>query len=200
MRTVPAVSRMQSLILAVLFAGIVLPTAVNGKPAGDSEFPFDSAVTVLSQTLAHADRIEIFEGLAKDPAVAARQKQANSCRQIADQWFYTGPDELRMRHVMKLQRLVDGGAFERHREGKMCGFHADYALAAAFSKFTIYVLFCFGCHEGKLIREANPFAADLRTPDFQLTMDISDKSFEEVRSLLTGYHNPGRGGGPAGGG
>ena len=184
---------------ALLFLALTLGVGATPAPTEETEFPVERAVMVLSQTLANAEQIEIYEGLPQDPAVAAKLKQTNSCRQISGQWFYSIPDDLRMKHASKLQRLVMTGLFQRRREGKKCEFHADYAIAVAFPKVTIYVLFCFGCHEAMLIREANPFAADLNVPDFHVTMDISDKTFEELRSLLTGYHNPEREGVGSGG-
>lgn len=186
--------------LVLLFLGLTFRLANAAMPPGDTEFPFERAVLVLSQTLANAPSIEIYEGLAKDPAVASSQRQKNSVRQITDQWFYSVPDEIRMKHAMKLQRLVGSGLIQPWREAKFCGgFHADYAIAVTFPKVTMYMLFCFSCHEARLVREANPFAAELSAPDFRVTMDISDKSFEELRSLLVGYHNSERdGGGPGG--
>ena len=39
----------------------------------------------------------------------------------------------------------------------------------------------------KIVRKSEPFTADLRAPDFQLTTDLNDKSFAALRALLTAY-------------
>lgn len=190
---------MKILIFALLIPALTPLPAAHASPPGDSELPFERAVVVLSQTVTNADQIEIYEGLSRDATVAASQKRANHSRQITDQWFYSESDEIRAKHAVKLQRLIEGGLFRPWRDGKLCGgFHADYAIALTFPKVTYYVLFCFTCHEARFVREGNPFAAELQSPDFRVTMDINDKAFEDLRSLLIGYHKPERDSGTPG--
>ena len=117
-----------------------------------------------------------------------KERQTKICRQIADEWFYSLPQEVKFEHILALQRLVDSGLFRPWSGLKFCGgFHADWAVAIPTGKSTLYMLFCFGCHEAKIIREGKPFAADLRTTDFQLTTDLNNKYFEELRALLAAY-------------
>jgi len=81
--------------------------------------------------------------------------------------------------------LLDGGLLQPGGGTKYCGgFHADYAAALTTGKNTLYLLFCFGCHETKIIRESLPFTADLNAVDFRLTTDFNGKSFDELRALL----------------
>lgn len=191
---------MKYLSLVLLAGGLALTLKGSPNAPGDVGMDFQSATIILSRALANARRVEIYEGLPSEAKAFEREKQANSCRQITDQWFYGLPQEMRDRHVFKLQRLVDSTLFLPWREGKLCGgFHADFAVVLTYPKNTVYVLFCLGCREARIVREGNPFAADPSMVDFRLTTDLNGKSFEELRSLLTGYRNPDRDSAPAGG-
>lgn len=186
--------------LVLLLGALALTLRGGSRPAGDTDFDFGSASAIFSQALAGAARVEIYEGLPGEPKAFDREKQANSCRQITDQWFYSVPQEMRHKHVQRLQRLVDGGIFLRGREGKPGGaFHADFAVVLTYPKNTVYALFCFDRREARIIREGNPFAADPSMADFQVTADLDSKSFEETRSVLTGYRDLERASTPSGG-
>ena len=190
---------MKYLPLTFLIGGLAL--TLRGSPAapGDGGADFESATIILSRALAHAERVEIYEGLPSEAKAFAREKQANSCRQIADQWFYSVPQEMRSKHIQKLQRLFDGGVFLPWHEAKPGGgFHADFAVVLTYPKSIVYALFCFDCREARIIQEANPFATDPGVADFRVTTDLNSKSFEELRSVLTGYRDLERNGGPAG--
>lgn len=178
--------------LAAGSSGITYEQAIAAaRPAGDTNIGFDPAIVSLSKALAKAERMEIYEGLPNpfgEQEVFKNEKGSKICRQIADQWFYSLPQNAKFETVLALQQLLDGGLFRPWRGMKLCGgFHADYAVALTEGKSTLYVLFCFGCHEAKIIREGKPFAADLSMADFRLTTDLEAKSFAELCSLLAPY-------------
>lgn len=176
--------------LPLVFLGSALTLGLHGGPAapGDSGIGLDLAVSEVANALAKAEKVQIYQGLPRDRNEFEHQKAANICRQITDQWFYSLPREAKFEHVLDLQRLFDFGLLQPWRGGKFCGgFHADWAVACTTGKSTLYVLFCFGCHEGRIVREGKPFAADLREADFRATADLNGKYFEELRTLLAAY-------------
>jgi hypothetical protein len=191
---------MKYLTLIFLLGGLAV--ALKGGPAapGDTGMGFESAVTAVARAVGQAQQMEIYEGLPREKAAFDTERNKAVCRQITDQWFYSVPEDFRYKHIVKLQRLLGIGLLQPWREGKVCGgFHADFAVAVTGSQTTIYVLFCFGCHEARIIREGNPFAANLQAADFRVTTDLDAKSFEDLRTLLTGYHSETHDGTPLGG-
>ncbi len=180
---------MKYLTLIFLLGGLALNLRGNPSVPGDTDIPFEAATGILNYSLAQAQRVEIYEGLPREQAGLDSKKNLDTCRQIAGQWVYSLPEEIRPKHAMKLQHLLDEGLLQPWREGKPCdGFHADYVIGVPRPKDTIYVLVCFGCQEARIVREGSPFAADPRSPDFRLTTNLNNTTFEELRSLLTGYH------------
>ena len=180
---------MKYVTLIFFLGGLVLNLKGSEVAPGDKGMGFEPGTNLLAYALATAPQIEIYEGLPREMVLNGRPKNTVGCQQITDQWVYSLPQEFRFKHVQKLQRLVGERLFQPWREGKLCaGFHADYVIAVPSAKDTIYVLFCFGCHEARIVREGSAFASDIRTADFRLTTDLNPKNFEELRSLLTGYH------------
>ena len=180
---------MKYLTLIFLLGGLALNLRGGSSAPGDTNIPFEAATGILGYSLAQAQRVEIYEGLPREQAGSDIKKNLDTCRQIAGQWVYSVPEEIRPKHAMKLQHLLDEGLFQPWREGKLGGgFHADYVIGVPRPKDTLYVLVCFECQEARIVREGSPFAADPRSPDFRLTTGLNSKNFEELRSLLTGYH------------
>ena len=176
--------------LVLLAGALAFTLRGDARPAGDTDFSFESATIIFSQALAGAARVEIYEGLPSDPKDFDREKKANSCRQITDQWFYSAPQEMRHKHVQRLQRLVDSRIFLPQPDGKPGGgFHGDFAVVLTYPKNTVYAVFCFDRREVRIVREGNPFAADPEMADFRVTADLDSKSFEDLRSVLTGYRD-----------
>ena len=179
--------------LPLVFLGCALTLKLCGNPVagGDTAFGIEPAVAELAKALAKAERVEIYEGLPSpvfERNLFDSEKSGKICRQIAGEWFYSVPQEMKLEDSMKLQRLVGAGLLQPWRGEKLCGgFHADWAIALSSDKSLLSVLICFGCHEVRLLREGKPFAADLKTVDFRVTTDLKDESFAELVSLLTAY-------------
>lgn len=177
--------------LWLLVIGSVLRLGAAQRAEGDAEIGLEATLQELTQALGSASRVEVYEGLPNpfgEAALFKEQKLAKTCRQIGGEWFYAAPQEAKLGDALELQRLVEARLFQPWRGLKLCGgFHADYAIAAVMGKRTVYVLFCFGCHEARIISEAQPFAADLHTVDFRLTTDLKPELFDAWRARLTAY-------------
>jgi len=182
---------MKYLVLILFLLCSALQMAGSQKADGDTETFYAAALQELPQALASANRVEVYEGL-PNPFGEAKffesEKRTKDCRQISGQWFYAKPQDARMELQPELQRMTEAGLFQHWRGPKFCGgFHADYAVVLTTGQKELHVLLCFGCHEAKIARESEPFTADIKTVDFQLTCDLNGKYFEALRSLFAPY-------------
>ncbi len=172
---------MKHLILIFLVSELSFRLSGSVRPEGDTDIGFEPAISVLAKALETADRLEVYEGLPNpfgENKLFESEKQVKACRQIAGEWFYAKPQEAKLEILRELQRLTEAKLFQSWRGMKFCGgFHADFAVALATGKKTLYVLFCYGCHEAKIISESKSFTADISTVDFRLTTDLNPKSF-----------------------
>lgn len=177
--------------MVILLLGLSAKLVGSELAPDDTGIGFTEAVTVLDAALGKADKVEIYEGLPNpfgEDKLVESEKRVKDCREIAGQWFYARPQEGRVELLPELLRLTEARLFQPWRGMKLCGgFHADYAVAITTGRKTLHVLFCFGCHEAKIVRESEPFTADLKTVDFRITTDLDNKLFAELRTLLAPY-------------
>ncbi|MBP6508557.1 MAG: hypothetical protein KA257_13430 [Opitutaceae bacterium] len=158
---------------------------------GDGDIGFSEAIGALIQGLVDAEKFEIHEGLPRtsETKLFATERKTKTTVQIDGEWFYATLQEGRLEDVSTLKSLFLGSDLFRPWAGmKLCdGFHADYAVRFKSDKSIYTVLFCFNCHEARIMRESRLFQGDIRVPDFRLTTDLDSEKFGQLQTLLLKY-------------
>ncbi len=179
---------LRGIFILMLFAGRLVATQVA---SGDSDISFSEATAALTAGLETVGKFEIFEGLPHPDSEKNLFEAENMARtpiRLDDQLFYPIAQEGRLDDVLELQRLLSTDLLRLWRGQKLCGsFHADFAVRFVSGKSIYCVLFCFGCHEARIMRESQTIKADIHAADFRLTTDLNPEKFEKLRTLLMKY-------------
>ena len=161
------------------------------RAAGDTEIGFNEAVSALVEGLDAATQVEIHEGLPHlgwERQLFEQERKSTECQEIAGQWVYAKPQMMKAVDTAELKRLVAGGLLLPWRGAKRCGgFHADYVVTITSAKKTLHVLFCFGCHEVKIVREVQAAGNASVSTEFRLTTDVDAEQFKQWTERLDVY-------------
>lgn len=133
----------------------------------------------------------IYEGLPNpfgEDKLFEAEKKSKPCEQIDCQWVYARPQTPSFETAGRRQQILGTQTLVPYRGAKLCGgFHADFSVAWIKGNVTTCALFCFGCHEARIMRTYLPLTSDLNSREFRLTTDISAEGYAELRKLLSAY-------------
>lgn len=174
-------------MLAALMMATELSASISAtKASGDHGGSFPEIIPAWIKTFADARNLEVFEGLphpfeGKD--FVENEKQTKATKEIDDNWFYAVPQFANADDKHTLQRLFAAGLFKPWRGVKFCGgFHGDYAVRYESEGYTYSVLFCFGCHEARILRTSRTYHTTYR-----ITTDLAKEQFVELREVFKKY-------------
>ncbi len=178
--------------LLLISVGCLKASILALNPTGDYGAGFSEATVSVSQALERADKYEVFEGLPhpfEGKKFLENEILYKGATTLDENWFYSPPQPMADEDKASLQRLFGADLFKPWRGYKFCGgFHGDYAVRFVSAGETYLVLFCFSCHEARILRIPQVGQNDQRPAGFRLTADLSDAGFKELPGLFKRYH------------
>ncbi len=102
------------------------------------------------------------------------------------EWIYSAAQEMTTEDIAGFGRLSDAGLFKVWGGVKFCGgFHGDFAVRFQSGGSAYTVLFCFGCHEARILRQAT--AGDAAGIS-RFTTDLATDRFDALVKFFKKYH------------
>jgi hypothetical protein len=162
------------------------------KESGDSDIGFADATDAMAHAFATVDRFEIYEGWPRVTVnaknILTSQPQDAPPLEIDGELFYQQAQKPAEGDVLTLRRLTGVKLLRPWHGVKLCGgFHADFAVRFELEDDIYSILFCFGCHEARLVRAQSARSMKQTKADFRLTTDLAPELFNELRALLLKY-------------
>lgn len=174
------------MLVAMMMASELSASTSAPKAGGDHGGSFPEIIPAWVRTFADAGSIEVLEGLPhpfEGKGFVENEKRTKATREIDDNWFYAVPQFAQAEDKQALQRLFAAGLFKLWRGVKFCGgFHGDYAVRYESEDHTYEVLFCFGCHEARILRTSKS-----KRTTYRLTTDLAKEQFVELREVFKKY-------------
>lgn len=180
-------------ILLVTTSACCLRASVSplaSKADGDSDISLADATQALSLAAKQAGNCMVYEGLPHlfYKKLLEAEILAKPTVLIDENWFYLPAQQLLAEDWTSLHRLFGAGVFKPWRGEKFCGgFHGDYAVNFESGGSSFLVLFCFGCHEARILRSPLGEAVAQSPPRFRLTVDLTDDGYKQLRELFKKY-------------
>ena len=162
------------------------------KESGDSDISFADATDAMSHAFATVDRFEIYEGWPRVTVnaknILASKPQDAPPLEIDGELFYQQAQKPAEDDALSLRRLMGVKLLRPWHGVKFCGgFHADFAVRFELEGNIYSILFCFGCHEARLVRVPSARGTKHSKADFRLTTDLAPELFNELKTLLLKY-------------
>jgi hypothetical protein len=155
---------------------------------GDTANSFQDATTLLSHVSGGVEKFMVYEGLPhpfEGKHFVASEILKLPTVVIDEEWFYLPARPLPAEDMARLLRMFGAGLFKPWRGFKFCGgFHADYAVSFESGGNSWLVLFCFGCHEARILRQPSTKSNPEAAPKLRLTVDLTDAGFKELKELF----------------
>lgn len=153
---------------------LLLPFAILSFFPGCQESVFRS--------LQKTDQLFVYEGLPhpiRENPSFEKEKHRKDVTQIDGHWFYQPKVEASGEiHDDLMKLLLDENCFHilnSNLPAKDCGpFHPDYAIMWESDGVKNYLLICYTCDEGKLIKEGKVVIYDLESSKKNYLKDILD--------------------------
>ena len=167
-------------------------SAIFLKPDGDTNIGFEEATVALSLAAKQSGKFTVYEGLPH--FFEGREFVENEIRTkptvlIDENWFYLPSQVMPAGDRSILQQLFLTGGFKPWHGVKLCGgFHADYAVSFESGGSNGYlVLFCFGCHEARILRMLPDSPKSQGAPGFRLTVDLTEDGYKSLQEFFKKY-------------
>jgi len=177
----------------IIVAACILSGGLQGsiemrRADGDSDTPFEDVTKPLFQASEGSEKFLVYEGLPHP--FEGKEFVENEIRNqptvmIDGEWFYLPARPLPVEDKVSLRRLFAADLFKPWRGYKFCGgFHADYTVGFESGGNSWLVLFCFGCHEARILRQPSTDSNPEAAPKLRLTVDLTDTGYKELKELF----------------
>ena len=178
----------KGLLLFGLVVGSQLRAEIVVQQAeGDSDVSFAQGTVDLGRAAENGENFVVYEGLPHhfEKELVEKEIRTKTTVRFDGNWFYTPAQSTTEEEAAHLTKLFGDQVFKPWRGFKFCGgFHGDYAVAFASGKDNWLVLFCFSCHEARILKLPMPQGTQPASVGWRLTVDLIDDKFQELTTLF----------------